>query len=65
MKFDVLGCVETPKGLIVSLDVNEEGRLYLLERGFNAMLVRVFFHVSLVLLLCLLKCSKKVRRSKS
>jgi len=39
MKLDVLGCVETPNGLIVSLDVDEEGRLYLLERGFNAMLV--------------------------
>jgi len=39
MKFDVLGCIESPKGLIVSLDVDEEGRLYLLERGFNAMLV--------------------------
>lgn len=38
MKFDVLGCVETPKGLIVSLDVDEEGRQYLLERGFNALI---------------------------
>jgi DNA-dependent RNA polymerase auxiliary subunit epsilon len=39
MKIDVIGCVETPNELIVSLDVDEEGRQYLLERGFNAMLV--------------------------
>jgi len=39
MKIDVIDCFETPKGLIINLDVDEEGRLYLLERGFNAMLV--------------------------
>jgi hypothetical protein len=39
MKLDVIDCFETPNGLIVNLDVDEEGRLYLLERGFNAMLV--------------------------
>jgi hypothetical protein len=38
MKFDVISCLETDSGLIVSLDVDEEGRQYLLERGFNAIL---------------------------
>jgi len=41
MKFDVISCLETDSGLIVSLDVDEEGRQYLLERGFNAMLLDV------------------------
>jgi DNA-dependent RNA polymerase auxiliary subunit epsilon len=39
MKFDVISCLETDSGLIVSLDVDEEGRQYLLERGFNAILI--------------------------
>jgi DNA-dependent RNA polymerase auxiliary subunit epsilon len=39
MKLDVIDCFETPNGLIVNLDVDEEGRQYLLERGFNAVLV--------------------------
>jgi len=38
MKFDVISCLETDSGLIVSLDVDEEGRQYLMERGFNAIL---------------------------
>jgi len=38
MKFDVIGCYETKEGLMVSLEVDEEGRQYLLERGFNAIL---------------------------
>jgi DNA-dependent RNA polymerase auxiliary subunit epsilon len=41
MKFDVLNCIETDRGLIVSLDVDEEGRQYLMERGFNAVLIDV------------------------
>jgi DNA-dependent RNA polymerase auxiliary subunit epsilon len=41
MKFDVLNCIETDRGLIVSLDVDEEGRQYLIERGFNALLIDV------------------------
>jgi len=39
MKFDVISCLETDSGLIVSLDVDEEGRQYLLERGFSAILI--------------------------
>ena len=39
MKLNVIDCFETPMGLIVNLDVDEEGREYLLERGFNALLV--------------------------
>jgi len=38
MKFDVISCLETDNGLIVNLDVDEEGRQYLMERGFNAIL---------------------------
>jgi DNA-dependent RNA polymerase auxiliary subunit epsilon len=41
MKFDVLNCIETDRGLIISLDVDEEGRQYLIERGFNALLIDV------------------------
>ena len=41
MKFDVISCLETDSGLIVSLDVDEEGRQYLIERGFNAVLIDV------------------------
>ena len=41
MKFDVLNCIETDRGLIVSLDVDEEGRQYLIERGFNALIIEV------------------------
>jgi hypothetical protein len=41
MKFDVLNCIETDRGLIVSLDVDEEGRQYLMERGFNGLLADV------------------------
>ena len=41
MKFDVISCLETDNGLIVSLDVDEEGRQYLIERGFNAVLTAV------------------------
>ena len=41
MKFDVLNCIETDRGLIVSLEVDEEGRQYLIERGFNALLIDV------------------------
>jgi hypothetical protein len=39
MKFDVISCYETKEGLMFSLDVDEEGRQYLLERGFNAILI--------------------------
>jgi hypothetical protein len=38
MKFDVISCYETKEGLMVSLEVDEEGRQYLMERGFNAIL---------------------------
>jgi len=38
MKLDVISCLEADSGLIVSLDVDEEGRQYLMERGFNAIL---------------------------
>jgi DNA-dependent RNA polymerase auxiliary subunit epsilon len=41
MKLDVLNCIETDRGLIVSLEVDEEGRQYLIERGFNALLIDV------------------------
>jgi DNA-dependent RNA polymerase auxiliary subunit epsilon len=41
MKFDVLNCIETDRGLIISLEVDEEGRQYLIERGFNALLIDV------------------------
>ena len=41
MKFDVLNCIETDGEIIVSLDVDEEGRQYLIERGFNALLIDV------------------------
>ena len=41
MKFDIISCLETDRGLIVSLDVDEEGRQYLIERGFNALLIDV------------------------
>jgi len=41
MKFDVISCYETERGLIVSLDVDEEGRQYLIDRGFNALLADV------------------------
>jgi hypothetical protein len=41
MKFDVISCTETERGLIVGLDVDEEGRQYLIERGFNAVLTAV------------------------
>jgi len=41
MKFDVISCLETDSGLIVGLDVDEEGRKYLMERGFNALLADV------------------------
>jgi len=41
MKFDVISCTETERGLIVSLDVDEEGRQYLIDRGFNALLADV------------------------
>ena len=39
MKFDVLNCIETDRGLIVSLNVDEEGKQYLMERGFSAVLI--------------------------
>jgi hypothetical protein len=39
MKFDIISCLETDSGLIFSLDVDEEGRQYLIERGFNAILI--------------------------
>jgi hypothetical protein len=39
MKLDVLNCIETDGEIIVSLDVDEEGRQYLIERGFNAILI--------------------------
>jgi len=41
MKFDVISCTETERGLIVELDVDEEGRQYLIDRGFNALLADV------------------------
>jgi hypothetical protein len=41
MKFDVISCTETERGLIVGLDVDEEGRQYLMERGFNAVLTDI------------------------
>jgi hypothetical protein len=41
MKFDIISCLETDSGLIFSLDVDEEGRQYLMERGFNAVLTAV------------------------
>ena len=41
MKFDVISCTETDRGLIVSLDVDEEGRQYLIDRGFSALLADV------------------------
>jgi DNA-dependent RNA polymerase auxiliary subunit epsilon len=41
MKLDLVNCVETDSGLIISLDVDEEGRQYLIERGFNALLIDV------------------------
>jgi hypothetical protein len=41
MKFNVISCTETDSEIIVSLDVDEEGRQYLIERGFNALLVEV------------------------
>jgi hypothetical protein len=41
MKFDIISCLETDSGLIISLDVDEEGRQYLIERGFNAVLTAV------------------------
>jgi DNA-dependent RNA polymerase auxiliary subunit epsilon len=41
MKFDVISCTETERGLIVELDVDEEGRQYLIDRGFSALLVDV------------------------
>ena len=41
MKLDVLNCIETDGEIIVSLDVDEEGRQYLIERGFNALIIDV------------------------
>jgi len=41
MKFDVISCTETDRGLIISLDVDEEGRQYLIDRGFNSLLADV------------------------
>ena len=41
MKLDLVNCVETDSGIIISLDVDEEGRQYLLERGVNALLIDV------------------------
>jgi DNA-dependent RNA polymerase auxiliary subunit epsilon len=41
MKFDVISCTETERGLIVELDVDEEGRQYLIDRGFSALLADV------------------------
>jgi len=41
MKIELGYCLETPKGLVVSLELDDDGRQYLLERGFNAMLLDV------------------------
>jgi hypothetical protein len=38
MKIEMAYCLETPKGVVVSLELDDDGRQYLLELGFNAML---------------------------
>lgn len=38
MKFDVISCIETERGVTIEIDIDEEGKQYLISRGLHALI---------------------------